>query len=473
MPQQTGTPDPAADPAVDPAADRAADPATDPNSRPPGRRKLRAAAVTVALGTALFLAGTIGLSPPNQDPDTAKDERPGASSPRGSIAALRADLRRLPENPVGWAQLGMAYVQQGRTTADPALYAKAESALRRSLKVQPRDNYQAETGMGALAAARHDFATALTWGRRAAATNSSNAAAQGVLADAYTQLGRYEESYRAVQRMTDLRPDTSSLARASYTWELRGDVPRARALMKRALDDAASPSDRAFARLHLATLAQESGDAGTALREASAGLRGARDDAPLLEARARAHAALGHDRQAVADYTTAVAIVPLPQYVLGLGELQQSLGRDAEARTQYAVLRAQEQVRRAGGAPADTDAILFEADHGDAARAVTMGRAAVEARPFIAVQDAYAWALHRAGRDAEALPYADRALALGTRGALSHYHRAMIHDALGDTSAARQDLEQALAVDPYFHPLHAPRARTALNRILGRSEGAS
>ncbi|WP_327233038.1 tetratricopeptide repeat protein [Streptomyces sp. NBC_01317] len=465
MPQQTGP--------VDPATHPAADPAADPNGRPRGRGMLRAAGVTVALGAALFLAGTIGLSPLNQDPGTAKDERPGASSPHGSIDALRADLRRLPENPVGWAQLGMAYVQQGRTSADPALYAKAESALRRSLKVQPRDNYQAETGMGALAAARHDFASALIWARKATAANPSNAAAQGVLADAYTQLGRYEESYRAVQRMTDLRPDTSSLARASYTWELRGDLPRARALMKRALDDAASPPDQAFARLHLATLAQETGDARTALREASAGLRGAKDDAPLLEARARAHAALGHDRQAVADYTAAVAIVPLPQYVLGLGELQQSLGRNAQARTQYAVLRAQEQVRRATGAPADTDAILFEADHGDTASAVTMGRDAIKARPFIAVQDAYAWALHRAGRDAEALPYADRALSLGTRSALYHYHRAMIHDELGDTSAAREDLKQALAVDPHFHPLHAPRARTTLDRILGRSEGAS
>ncbi|MFJ6822428.1 tetratricopeptide repeat protein [Streptomyces niveus] len=449
MPRQTG----------------ATDPAADPNSRPPGRGRLRAAAVTVALGAALFLVGAIALSPLDKDPDAAKDARPGASSPRGSIAALREDLRRLPENPVGWAQLGMAYVQQGRTTSDPAVYAKAESALRRSLKVQPRDNYQAETGMGALAAARHDFAAALTWGRRAAATNPSNAAAQGVLADAYTQLGRYEESYRAVQRMTDLRPDTSSLARASYTWELRGDIPRARALMKRALNDAASPSDQAFARLHLATLAQESGDADTALREAENGLRRAEDDAPLLEARARAHAALGHGRQAVADYTAAVAIAPLPQYVLGLGELQQSLGRETEARAQYGILRAQEQVRRAGNAPADTDAILFEADHGDAGRAVTMGRAAVETRPFIAVQDAYAWALHRAGRDAEALPYADRALSLGTRGALYHYHRAMIHEGLGDTSAARKDLERALAVDPHFHPLHAPRARTALDRI--------
>ncbi|WP_241192574.1 tetratricopeptide repeat protein [Streptomyces sp. ADI96-02] len=422
--------------------------------------------MSVGLGVGLFVAGALWLGPGDTDPISVRG--PSAGPPRGSVPALLEDLRRLPRNHAGWAQLGMAYVQEGRTTADPALYAKADSALRRSLKVQPRDNYQAETAMGALAAARHDFRTALAWGRKAAATNPSNAAAQGVLADAYTQLGRYEESYRAVQRMTDLRPDVSSLARASYTWELRGDIAQARTLMRRALESAATPGDKAFARLHLATLAQDAGDARTALREAQDGLSAAPEDAPLLEARARAHAALGHDQQAVADYTAAVEIVPLPQYLLGLGELQQSLGDTEEANDQYEVLRAHEKVRGASGEPADVDAILFEADHGAARLAVGMGAAAARERPFIAVQDAYAWALHRAGRNAEALRYADRALDLGTPSALFHYHRAMIRLALEDPSA-REDLARALAIDPHFHPLHAPRARAALSRIEGTS----
>ncbi|MFI5758578.1 hypothetical protein [Streptomyces sp. NPDC051569] len=445
------------------------DPTPPPAGPPPaGRRRLRGTAVTLALGTALFAAGAVGLAPQNSGPsEAAPGPAPGnaAAGHPGSLPALRARLRRLPQDDAAWAQLGMAYVQQGRTTADPATYAKAESALRTSLKVRPDDNYPAQTGMGALAAARHDFAAALAWGRRAAAVNPAGPGAQGVLADAYTQLGRYEESYRAVQRMADLRPDTASLARASYTWELRGDVPRARALMERALDDASTPGDRAFAHAHLATLAQESGDARTALREAEDGLRATPHDAPLLEARARARGALGDGTRAVADYTAAIAITPLPPYVMGLGELQQALGHPARARVQYALMRAQEQLSRAGGAAPDVDAILFEADHGDPGRAVAMGRVALRGRPFIAVQDACAWALHRAGRDAEALRHADRALALGTRSALFHYHRAVIEGALGDRVAARRDLVRALAVDPHFHPLHAPAARSALQRI--------
>lgn len=440
-----------------------------PLPRTAGARARRAAFV-LGLGMALFAAGSVLLAPTGAtgDREDSTHVTTGPPPPHAARAeaALRERLRRLPRDYTGWAELGMSHVQRGRTTADPADYSRAEAALRRSLKVGPEDNYQAEAGMGALAAARHDFRTALRWGRAAAASNPANPGAQAVLADAYTQLGRYPESFRAVQRMVDLRPDTGSLARASYTWELRGDISRARALMRRALDDAASPGDRGFARAHLAGLALDNGDARTALREARAGLEAVPEDATLLETRARARGSLGDWRGALKDYAAAVAVTPLPQYLLGLGELQESLGQRQNARAQYTVLRAQEQLRRsAGSTPPDSDAVLFEADHGSPRRAVALGRAAVHHRPFLAVQDAYAWALHRAGRDTEALVQADRALALGTRSALFHYHRGMIRRALDDVRGARADLSRSLALDPHFSPLHAPAARAALQRI--------
>ncbi|MBT2487186.1 tetratricopeptide repeat protein [Streptomyces sp. ISL-96] len=435
------------------------------------RRRLRSTLVTLVLGSVLFTVGAVGLDPPPTDDAPDRPSRlggaAGEASLREPVEALRERLRHLPNNPVGWAHLGMAYVQQARTTADPTTYARGESALRKSLKLQPADNFQAETGMGALASARHDFPSALAWARKATATNPSSPAAHGVLADAYTQLGRYEASYRAVQRMTDLRPDAASLARASYTWELRGDTRRARELMRRSLQAASTGPERSFARTHLALLALETGDRVTALREANAGLRAAPRDPALLEARARTHAALGKPREAVDDYTTAIAIAPLPQYLLGLGELHESLGRQEQAETLYGLLRAQDRLRTASGGTPDVDAILFEADHGDPDKAVVMCRHVLRGRPFIAVHDACAWALHRAGSDEQALEHAGQALALGTRSAPFHYHRARIHHALGDLDATREDLDRALAIDPHFHPLHATEARTMLRRIDG------
>ncbi|MGW8888934.1 tetratricopeptide repeat protein [Streptomyces sp. NPDC055749] len=445
-------------------------PAANRSPRPGRRRRLRNTLVVLALGAALFILGAVGVLPQDMqatDGAPAGPARADGAVREQSVEGLAARLRRLPGDPAGWAALGTAYVQQAGATADAGLYARAETALRKSLELQPADNFQAATGMGALAAARHDFTTALDWATKATKANPSSPEAHAVLADAYTQLGRYEESYRAVQRMTDLRPDAASLARASYTWELRGDTRRARELMARSLRAAAATPDKSFARTHLSLLALESGDPTTALREAESGLRAAPGDPALLEARARAHAALGNTRRAVDDYTAAVAAAPLPHHLLGLGELQQSLGREQEAEEQYELLRAQERIDVQGGGTPDVDVILFEADHGDPAKAAAMGARLLRGRPFIAVHDAYAWALHRAGRDAEALEQADLSLALGTRSALFHYHRARIHQALGDTGAARRDLDRALTIDPHFHPLHAPDAQTTLRRIDG------
>ncbi|MFE1802339.1 tetratricopeptide repeat protein [Streptomyces sp. NPDC059517] len=431
-------------------------------SRP--SRRLRSAVVTLALGAALFTTGAVVLTP-DADTTTAAEVTGRPAPARGTLGALQYRVHHVPQDAGAWAALGMAYVQQARTTADPGTYNRAEKALRRSLAAQPDDNTNAQIGMGALAAARHDFRTALDWARQATASNPYNPVAYGVLADAYTQLGQYPAAYRAVQRMNDLRPDAPALARASYTFELRGDTGQAVTLMRRSLNAASTTGERSFAHAVLSTLALQSGDARQARREAQAGLRQAPGDSALLEARARAQAALGNTRQALADYRAAIAIVPLPHYLLGLGELQQSLGHPQEAEAQYAVLRGQETIRRSGPTPADTDAILFEADHGHPSRAVTIAQKSLRTRPFIAVHDALAWALHRDGRNREALGQADQALALGTRSALFLYHRAVIHHSLGDDAAARSDLQAALRTEPHFHPLHAATARALLQRI--------
>ncbi|NEE50112.1 hypothetical protein G3M55_36595, partial [Streptomyces sp. SID8455] len=97
----------------------------------------------------------------------------------------------------------------------------------------------------------------------------------------------------AVQKMVDLRPDAASLARASYTFELKGDTDRARALMRRSLAAAATPAETAFAHTVLASLDLQDADPRAALAETRTGLRAAPDDPALLETRARAHLARG------------------------------------------------------------------------------------------------------------------------------------------------------------------------------------
>ncbi len=81
--------------------------------------------------------------------------------------------------------------------------------------------------------------------------------------------------------------------------------------------------------------------------------------------------------------------------------------------------------------------------------------------------DALAWALHAAGRDEEALPYARRATATGYRNASFLHHRGMIERATGHDRAARASLTAAPELNPGFSPLGARAARAALKDLAG------
>jgi tetratricopeptide (TPR) repeat protein len=425
---------------------------------------MRRIAVVVGLVVALLAIGAVVLRPRGGPPPSAAATVP---SPRvdevsRAIDAARVRLERVPGDWMTWAELGVAYVQQARVTGDPSHYARAEQALNRSLQVRPDDNAVALTGLGALAAARHDFAAALDLGNRSLAIDSYKAATYGVVADALVELGRYEESLTAIQKMVDLRPDTSSYARASYSFELRGDVTDAREVMLRALEAATGPTDAAFALEHLAGLALDNGDPAAARSYVDDGLRRLPDHPPLLAMRARTALSRGDTAAAITDYRAALARLPQPAYASELGDLLAVTGDRAGAEQQYALVRASAALLRAQGVDVDTELAVFAADHGDPAGALTAAQAAYAKRPSIWVADTMAWALHAAGRDAEALSYADQALKLGTRNASLLYHRGAIRAAVGDRAGASTDLSAALALNPNFSVRHAPEATRLL-----------
>ena len=397
------------------------------------------------------------------------DSAPGRPQTMGAvITTLQTRLRQQPANASGWAQLGSVYVEQARLTVDPTLYPRSESALRRSLALQPQHNTAALTGMAGLANARHQFARARTWADKAVADDPYAWAPYGALNDALTQLGDDRAAQDAVQHMLDLHPSTESFTRASYTLELHGRTTEAAQALQRALDDASSPADVAFCQHYLGELAFNTGHPQQALDHYRRALTADATYTASLAGSARAEAALGRTDRAVTDYRTAIARIPQPQYVLEFGELLESLGRDGEARTEYGVLRAEQKLFAANGVVDDLNLGQYQADHGDPKLAVTLLTAEWNRRHNVLVADALSWALHRAGRDAEALPLARQADRLGWRDALLRYHRGVIEQSLGDDTSARTDLAGALAANPRFSPLHAPDARTRLARLQGQ-----
>jgi len=391
---------------------------------------------------------------------------PTTNDPLGrEITRLQGLIRARPDDAVSLAVLGLDYVQEAKITVDPSYYPRAEQVLARSLQLQPTANFKAMAGTAALKAAQHDFAGARDWAQRGLTVDPFNATLYGALTDAQTQLANYPAAFRAAQRMLDLRPGVPSLTRGAYVFELRGQLPQARAVLKRALASATAPSDIAFIRQISSELAFNQGDPSTALREADAGLAADPAYTTLLQSKARAEGALGRVKDAVRDYDAVVSAVPQPQYVVEYGEYLDSIGRRAQARQQYALFEVENKLFTSNGVTLDTDPTLFYADHGSPATALRYGRVGLRIRPFQEMQDAYAWALHANGRDAEAVKYVRRAAGLGTRNALFAYHAGVIENALGNKAAAKTALRRALAIDPNFSWLHAPRARALLARL--------
>jgi len=141
----------------------------------------------------------------------------------------------------------------------------------------------------------------------------ANAVLVATLNDADTQLGRYAEAFAAADRLNQLHPGVPAFTRAEYVYELRGDIPRAEAAMRLALDAAESPADTAFAQYYLGELAFGRGDAAASLQANEAGLAADPTYLPLLQGKARAEAALGRVADAVRDYAQVVRDVPQPQ----------------------------------------------------------------------------------------------------------------------------------------------------------------
>lgn len=436
-------------------------------ARPLRRSVLLSVAVVALLVGVVVASFVLGRGQP--DPAAAPSAPPNSARDEvsRSIARAQQQLAANPEDYRAWAGLGLAYVEQARITADPTYYPKAEGALDESLGINEADNDVGLAARGALANARHEFAAAADWARRAQQVNSASSTSYGVLADALTQLGDYDGATAAIQQMLELRPGVPSFTRASYNLELHGNIDGARAALQQAVDEAFDPSDIAFCRTYLGNLAFSQGDLDGAAEEYGLGLQQAPDEPGLLLGQARVAAARGDQEQALAGYDHVVTVRPLPDYLVEYGNYLRSLGLDAEADVQFSLFDTIQQIFRANGVQDSLTVAYVASDRGDGAAAVEAAQQEYARRQNIEAADALGWALHIAGRDEEALPYAEQATALGGRNALFGYHRGLIEQALGRSEQARVSLDTALDINPYFSPVQAPLARAALDALGG------
>ena len=415
---------------------------------------------------------TTGSAPPGSPTPTSAPtsiaSAPTAMPPsptQAEIERLIAVVRADPEDVAAQRDLGFAFLQRVRETADPSLYGPAEAAFEAARRLAP-DDALVLVGIGGLQLGRHEFADALETGRQAAGLSPTLASARAVIVDALVELGRYDEADAEAGEMLALSEDLATLSRISYLAELRGDLDTALGAMRLAARTPGLPAENtAFVQAQLGNLLVYSGNPDAAGEAYEAALDLVPTHAPSLAGQARLAIGEGDLARAIDLFGRAADIVPLPEYVIALGDTQEAAGQPEAAADSFALARAEIQLFEASGVVVDLDLALFEADHGDPARALELARAAHDAGPTVRAADAVAWALHRLGRDDEARAYVDEALRLGSRDPLLRYHAGAVAAALGDAVSARRNLGLALETDPGFSATGAAAARQILAEL--------
>jgi tetratricopeptide (TPR) repeat protein len=213
----------------------------------------------------------------------------------------------------------------------------------------------------------------------------------------------------------------------------------------------AGPYDRALVTALLADLQLVRGD----VDAAADGYAAAAEILPtLVEAsigRARVAAARGEIGDGIAILERLVDRIPRPDAAILLADLLRLDGQEEEARDADALVRTLTALQAAGGQDVDLELALFEADRGDDPEgALVLARQAFDDRPDnVFAAHTLAWALHGAGRSAEAREHSEAALRLGTASPLLRAHAALIAAADGDDGAARGHLESLFTMSPW------------------------
>ena len=424
-----------------------------------GKRLIFGAAAAGMTAVALLLGGVLHDSSSSASP-VAATARLAPQSTAEVVAKAQADVRANPYDVTALDELGLAYQQSARDTGDPTYDTKSGEALRRALKLAPRDLI-ATSGLGSLALSRHRFRDALALGRRAQAISPTTATNYGVIGDALVELGRYRDGFRAFDAMASAKPDVSSYSRIGHARYLIGDVPGAIDALQLAADAADGQGEaEAWTHVQLSKVYFSVGRLADAAAQARAALHAFPDYALAYDSLAWAQFGRGDVAAAITSERAAVDSIPLPQYVSMLGDLYRVSGRPAQARRQYALVGVIERLLVANGVKTDLETALFHVDHGIRLRAsLRLARAAQRERPSIDGDDVLAWALERTGHCGEAQRYTGRALRLGTLDALKMFHRGMIERCLGHRAEAKSWFRRALHVNPEFSLLWAPVAR--------------
>lgn len=381
------------------------------------------------------------------------------------VANLEDTVRADPDNADAQALLGDALYQRSRETGDPALIERAQRAFDSAIAIDP-EHVNATIGQGTVALALHDFRRGLEYGLAARRLAPDLVRPYAVLIDARIELGRYRAAGRTIERLLDLKPTLAAYSRAAYYRQLTGDLDGAVEAMKLAVSASGGNGEAAaYVQSLLGELNIDRGHYGQARDSFEAALAVDPGYLPAREGIAHLDATGGRANRALRSYRKILAEQPLPAYAVAMAVVETVAGRPAAAQRHIDLAGRENERLLAGGFKADSGFVRFEADYGNPAQAVELGRRTWATAPSVDSANAYAWALHRAGRDQAAMRFSDRAMRLGSSDPGFLFDAGVIARAAGKARKARRYLNRVVEQSPRFSPLLGPRAERLLARL--------
>lgn len=398
-------------------------------------------------------------------------EQPPAQPLDAQIQTYQSFLKENPQSIPALNKLAYLYTRKVRQTVDFSYNVLAEKLVQRVLLLEP-NNYDALLNESIIHMAQHRFADARDSARKAIAANDYGSGAYGILGDADYELGSYQESAEAYDKMGDLGPGAPYYARIASYRMLAGDASGAISAMRDALEagDPRDSEDYAWYLLQLGILSFDSGKT----EDAEAYFRQALTRHPASynawAGLAKVQAAQGRTKDAIASYQKALAIVPMPDFSAALGDLYALSGRKQEAEKQYALVEYIGLISKINKEIYNRQIAMFYADHDRKLQeALKLVQDEIIVRKDIYGYDALAWCLYKNGRTSESVKAIRQALRMGTRDARIFYHAGMIYSAAGARGRSMEFLRKALETQPRFHPLYASQATEMIHRMENSS----
>ena len=367
-----------------------------------------------------------------------------------SIAAATQAITDKPADYAGYNLLATALVRRAQETSDGSFYMQAEDAVKKSLELAP-NNFDTGKIQVSILLGEHEYPAALEAAKALNKRALDDVMVYGMLTDANVELGNYKNAENSAQWMLYLRHgNLPALTRAAHLRELFGETEGAYQLMDMAYQSTAptDTAERAWILTQMGHIRLASGNTGAAEKLFQQALT-------LLPNYPSALGNLAQVRITQKRYAEAVVLlqqryqrVPHSENLYDLAEALQLAGRDSEAKQAFADFETKSLLESSSKDNSNRTLVFYYADHAQQpAKALKVAQQEYAWRHDVYTLDAYAWALHVNGQNAEARKQIENALAVGIRDAKLFQHAGEIALQAGDTPGAEHYLKQSVELN--------------------------